>query len=320
MKVAAGSPGIESGGMLLGLCFASTIGLAHAHAAPPKHADAKPDPKQQKKGAHPPRKSAQSRSKVTPSRQPPHRERYPAVALFAAHVNETLAYRPHDEKGRARRDAPRELQRLLRCRQTGQQHKVAPQLAEALYEIGRHYPGHRLEIYSGYRPRAYCTRTHSRHMTGSAVDFHVEGVRNEELIAYLRKTFHPSGVGYYPNGVHVHLDLDRTADTYWVDDGRPRQLPGDTPSFDHEALSALPPVDQADSDGDGDGDGESEHIGSRSSAAFDDLAVGLDGDEAAQPSDTPSAESRDVQEDVTHATGAGAGPQPLPPPPPPPTE
>jgi uncharacterized protein YcbK (DUF882 family) len=141
------------------------------------------------------------------------------VQLFGANVNEALSYRPRDEKGRARRDASRELQRLLRCRQTGQQHKIPAPLAEALYQIGRHYEGHRIEIYSGYRPRAYCTRQHSRHLTGSAIDFRVDGVNNEALIAYLRKTFHPAGVGYYPHGVHVHLDLDRTHDTYWIDPG-----------------------------------------------------------------------------------------------------
>lgn len=200
--------------MLLGLMLATTVALPHPAA---KKALAKPAAK-----AH----------HTSPHRVTPKRDRFPSVRLFGAHVNEALAYRPHDDKGRARRDASRELQHLLRCRQTGQQHKVAPLLAEALYQIGRHYEGHRLEIYSGYRPRAYCSRTHSRHMTGSAVDFHVEGVDNEALVTYLRKTFHPAGVGYYPTGVHVHLDLDRHEDTYWVDRGPPVARMSDTPSLE----------------------------------------------------------------------------------------
>ncbi len=179
---------------------------------------------------------------TSPHRSAPKRDHFPSVRLFGAHVNETLTYRPHDDKGRARRDASRELQHLLRCRQTGQQHKVAPLLAEALYQIGRHYEGHRLEIYSGYRPRAYCSRTHSRHITGSAVDFHVEGVDNEALIAYLRKTFHPAGVGYYPTGVHVHLDLERREDTYWIDRGPPVALPM-PPEAEAEAVTAPLPAD-----------------------------------------------------------------------------
>jgi len=153
------------------------------------------------------------------------RPRFPSVALFGAHVGEALAYQPRDERGRVKKEAAKQLERLLRCRQTGQRHRLHPRLGEALYQIGRHFSGHRVSIYSGFRPRAFCTRAHSRHMTGSAVDFHVEGVTNEALIAYLRKTFHPAGVGYYPHGVHVHLDLERSVDTYWVDPGPPTSDP-----------------------------------------------------------------------------------------------
>ncbi len=175
---------------------------------------------------------------------PPPRDRYPAVALFGAHVHEALAYRPFDDKGRARKDAPRALERLLRCRQTGAKHRLHPRLGDALYQIGRHFAGHRVEIFSGYRPRAYCTRAHSRHMTGSAIDFHVEGIDNETLIAFLRRTFHPAGVGFYPHGVHVHLDLDRSIDTYWVDAPPPAREeladPQIAASADDEPAQALP--------------------------------------------------------------------------------
>jgi uncharacterized protein YcbK (DUF882 family) len=149
------------------------------------------------------------------------RVRYPAVQLVGAHVGETLSYRPYDDRGRPRRDAARALERLMRCRHTGARHRLHPRLGDALYKIARRFAGHRIEIYSGYRPRAYCNRAHSRHMTGSAVDFHVAGVRNEQVIAYLKSTFHPAGVGFYPHGVHVHLDLERRVDTYWIDPGPP---------------------------------------------------------------------------------------------------
>ena len=149
----------------------------------------------------------------------PHRPSYPPIQLYNANTNEHLSYRPFDDHGRPRLAATRALRHLLRCRQTGKEHRVDPRLQRALYKIGRHYTGRRIEIYSGYRPRAYCNLRHSRHLTASALDFHVSGVPNEELIMWLRHTFHPSGVGYYPNGVHVHFDLDRTHDTYWVDRG-----------------------------------------------------------------------------------------------------
>lgn len=173
-----------------------------------------------------PAAQARTTHPVKPTRkQSATRVRYPAVTLVGAHLGETLQYRPYDDRGRPRRDAARALERLLRCRQTGARHRLHPRLGDALYQIARRFAGHRVEIYSGYRPRAYCNRAHSRHMTGSAIDFHVAGVRNEQVIAYLRKTFHPAGVGFYPHGVHVHLDLERRVDTYWVDPGPPASDP-----------------------------------------------------------------------------------------------
>jgi uncharacterized protein YcbK (DUF882 family) len=173
------------------------------------------------------------------------RNRYPAVPLFGAHVGETLGYRPFDERGRDRREAERALQRLLRSRQTGAQHRLHPRLGAVLYEIGRHFAGHRIEIFSGYRPRAYCDRAHSRHINGSAVDFRVEGIDNEELIAYLEKTFHPAGVGFYPHDVHVHLDVDRRVDTYWTDPGPPSSDPMLAVPANEPALVDVPRLAEA---------------------------------------------------------------------------
>jgi uncharacterized protein YcbK (DUF882 family) len=177
------------------------------------------------------------------------RPTFPSVALFGPNTNENLRFRPYDDRGRTRPAARAELTRFLRCRHTGRQHSVDPRLMRALYTVGRHFSGHRLEVYSGYRPRAYCTRPHSRHLTASAIDFRVDGVDNESLVRWLRATFHPAGVGYYPNGVHVHLDLDRTHDTYWVDEGDDNDAPLPTTFVDGseptgvEVAPLNPPLD-----------------------------------------------------------------------------
>jgi len=188
--------------------------------------------------------------------------RYPAVSIFGAHVGEALAYRPLDGRGRSRSTARAALEHLLRCRQTGQHHKIDPRLAEALYRVGLHYAGHRLEIFSGYRPRAFCDRAHSRHMSGAAVDFHVEGIDNRALVAYLRKTFHPAGVGYYPHDPHVHLDLQRAHDTFWVQAPPPAGDPGiDAKAGPLAAADDLPLHEveaPANLEADGDDDGPAE--------------------------------------------------------------
>jgi uncharacterized protein YcbK (DUF882 family) len=165
--------------------------------------------------------------RATATKAPPrHKPSWPAVELQAVNLHESLRFRAYDGDGKLRKNADKELTRFLRCWHTGKQHRVDPRLGRVLYQLARHF-GRRVEIYSGYRPRAFCTREHSRHLTASAIDFHISGVRNETVIAWLRANFHPVGVGYYPNGVHVHLDVDRAHDTYWVDAG---DAPGPAPA------------------------------------------------------------------------------------------
>lgn len=165
----------------------------------------------------------------------PRPPRQPPVSLYLANLRQQVQLRPFDEKDRPRKAAMKEFETIMRDHHTGRRHRMDPRLARALYQIARHY-GSRLEIYSGYRPPAYSSRKHSRHLTGAAVDFRVVGVRNEALIKYLRETFHPAGVGYYPNGIHVHFDVDRQRDTYWVDAGDAPAAPSDG------KLPSAPPI------------------------------------------------------------------------------
>jgi uncharacterized protein YcbK (DUF882 family) len=190
-----------------------------AHATPP--VTAKPKPPTVSAPASPKKAQARvilskekTRAKIVAARAP----RFPSVALHEVNLKEDLAYRPFDDRGRPRVGATKELEKFLRDTHTGRRHAVNPRLGKVLYEVARHY-GHPIEVFSGFRPIEFSSRKHSRHITGSAVDFRIPGVRNEALVRYLRMTFHPAGVGYYPNGVHVHLDVDREQDTYWVDTG-----------------------------------------------------------------------------------------------------
>ena len=57
------------------------------------------------------------------------------------------------------------------------QHAMNPRLVRLLYQTGRHWPGHRLEVVSGYRSPNVAKNPRSPHMKGLACDFRVEGVR-----------------------------------------------------------------------------------------------------------------------------------------------
>jgi len=208
--------------------------------------------------AHAPKVQARILQPKRTQAPPPARRSYPAVDLFAVNLDESLRWRPVDDKGRPRKGADQELTRFLRCWHTGAQHRVDARLGKVLYQVARHFPGKRIEVYSGYRPKKYCTRAHSRHLTASAIDFRIPGVKNEALVDWLRATFHPAGVGYYPNGVHVHLDVDRLRDTYWIDPGdapppadapiaAPRDTaPADVEGASDEAANVLPRLEPLD--------------------------------------------------------------------------
>ncbi len=96
-------------------------------------------------------------------------------------------------------------------------------------------------LVSGYRPKS----SGSYHSAGRAIDFRIEGVSNEALVAFC-KTLPDTGCGYYPNSVFVHMDVrDQGAGhVAWVDNSGPGEAPRyvSAPAADAAAdkLPALP--------------------------------------------------------------------------------
>jgi hypothetical protein len=96
--------------------------------------------------------------------------------------------------------------------------KLDPRLVERLERVIDHFrqPGDRarLSIVSGYRPKS----SGSYHSAGRALDFRIEGVKNEELFAYC-KTLPDTGCGFYPNNTFFHIDArdEGAGHAAWVD-------------------------------------------------------------------------------------------------------
>jgi hypothetical protein len=109
--------------------------------------------------------------------------------------------------------------------------QLNPELLVRLQRIADGFPGHAIEIVSGYRPRA---RPGSRHHSGDALDLRVEGVDNTVLVTLLR-SLAATGVGYYPNSTFVHVDVRANA-FYWAD----RSAPGEAPSYVAESATERP--------------------------------------------------------------------------------
>jgi hypothetical protein len=129
--------------------------------------------------------------------------------------------------------------------------RVDPRLVERIEQVVGHFfkdgRGARMELISGYRPKS----TGSYHSSGRALDFRLEGVKNEEIVAFC-KTLPDTGCGYYPNSLFVHLDVRERGAGHisWIDASRPGEPPryvtawppqgGDIDGPPRSVLPALP--------------------------------------------------------------------------------
>lgn len=117
------------------------------------------------------------------------------------------------------------IRRALYSWRTGAEVDVDPRLIRILVNVSDTFGGRPIKIVSGFRENSYAKE--SKHKTGRACDFSVEGVPNEVLRDYLM-TLDQVGVGYYPRSSFVHVDV-RPQSTHWVD----RSAPGERPEYEH---------------------------------------------------------------------------------------
>jgi len=130
------------------------------------------------------------------------------------------------------------LSRVLRYYPTNEKLPIDPRLATLIGLVSDHFGGKTILVTSGFRPYSPVQYTpHSNHNLGRAMDFSVEGVPNTVLRDFCR-TFRNAGVGYYPNGTFIHLDV-RSAKTTWVDYSRSGEAPR------YEAGSGAPSAEEA---------------------------------------------------------------------------
>ena len=172
--------------------------------------------------------------KVAKAPKAPKPPKNPPVVLFTVNHKETFSLRLRDAQGKAIKGNQRRFERFLRCHHTEKKHSMNPRLMKLLYQTGRHWPGKRLEVVSGYRSPKVAKNPRSPHMKGLACDFRVEGVTTTELRDYLRQHFEKVGVGYYPNSTFVHLDVRKEKSAFWIDYSGPgeRAIYSENPNED----------------------------------------------------------------------------------------
>jgi uncharacterized protein YcbK (DUF882 family) len=202
--------------LVLSTAFASVARAADGGAQParivspavkPAKALAKAPPKAS------PSKVARGAKKPKVSKKP----KTTTVVLYHLNRRDSFVLRQKDMQGRPPKGFQKRFDRFLRCHYTNKTHAMNPRLERLLYQTGRHWPGQRIEVVSGYRSPTVAKNPHSPHMQGLACDFRVVGVKNTELRDYLRGNMKKVGVGYYPNSSFVHLDVRKDRSAFWID-------------------------------------------------------------------------------------------------------
>lgn len=158
---------------------------------------------------------------------------------------------------------------------------IHPRLLEVLHRVTQHWPGHRIEIVSGYRP-SHDPHAGTRHAHARALDFRVVGVARESLRDFVR-TLPLLGVGYYPHSVFVHVDIRdaNEGSARWTDYSEP----GERPRYGHWPPRA------------NDVAREVNHITSRVNEALEDAEQNENAGRERPANESPSSETPAVESD-----------------------
>ncbi len=154
-------------------------------------------------------------------------------------TGEEASIRLVSPRGKLLKAGREKLSRLALSLHTKKVKLLHARLVRLIQRVADHYPGHTIDIISGYRaPKSWPPR--SRHEMARAFDFHVRGIQNRDLFAYV-KTLPGTGAGYYPNSAFVHMDV-RTESMTWCDYSGPGESAdyGPFPSKAKARASAAP--------------------------------------------------------------------------------
>jgi uncharacterized protein YcbK (DUF882 family) len=112
--------------------------------------------------------------------------------------------------GRVTADQDAVLRHFFRYRTNAKERSLAPRELALLADIGIRFPGHEIEIISGYRTPPNGVR-HSKHFSGHAIDLRVNGVKLTDVRDVMWREHRGIGLGWYPRQGFIHID-DRDGD------------------------------------------------------------------------------------------------------------
>ncbi len=135
--------------------------------------------------------------------------------LYNIHTGEKISTAYRDPDGQYNTQAINELNWLLRCHYTNEQHPIALQTLDFLDLVNTRLGcNNEIHVISGYRSPKYNdyllsqghkVAKYSLHLEGRAIDIRIPGT----ALSNLQRTalsLRIGGVGYYPSGDFVHID------------------------------------------------------------------------------------------------------------------
>ena len=141
----------------------------------------------------------------------------PSGRLVMSSVNDPTArvsVNIYNADGSYNDDALDELNHFWRCRRTSTEKAIDPHLFEVLSHVYDRF-GKPVELVSGFRNQK---RTTSFHFVGSASDIRITGVNERELKEYVEGLDTGGmGIGIYPHGHFIHVDVRPEPSFRWVD-------------------------------------------------------------------------------------------------------
>ncbi len=101
-------------------------------------------------------------------------------------------------------------------------HGLVDRLARVVKHFTKKSDSPKLVVMSAYRPKS----AGSFHAHARAIDFRLDGIRNEDIVAFC-KSLPDTGCGYYPNSAFVHLDErdPGVGHVSWIDASGPGEEP-----------------------------------------------------------------------------------------------
>ena len=134
-------------------------------------------------------------------------------------LDESVKVNIYNQDGSYNVEALRSLDHVLRCRRTDDEKPIEPRLFTILSHVYDHFGGKAIDVVSGYRNQRKKT---SNHYKGTATDIRIEGVTPKKIESFA-ETLDTGGlgIGLYPRGQFVHIDVRPLPSYRWIDMSAP---------------------------------------------------------------------------------------------------